>query len=116
MNKTTTALVSVGILIGTAAVIGLQTHAQQITSAVPQVQNQVAATPAQPAADKATPQDTDNIQDPGGIEKPDTQGIITQVKGDTETKDDQGSDKDTAPDNGKDDQNGSNTSSSDVTK
>ena len=103
INKKYVALISAGALIGTAGVIALQTHAQQSSSQpVAQTQQQTSQSqvPA-PAAntDKVTPQDTDNIQDPGGVEKPDA-----QIKGSDAEANDQGGDKDTGPDNGKDDQ------------
>lgn len=67
-NRTATALLSAGALIGTASLVALQTHAQQSpVQTAPQAQTQTPAV----AGDKVTPQDTDNIQDPGGVEKAD---------------------------------------------
>jgi hypothetical protein len=107
LNRKYIAVLSAGALIGTVGVVALQTHAQQaVSQPVAQTQQQpvqVAASSPTASADKVTPQDTDNIQDPGGVEKPDAPDI--QVKGaDTETNDGQGSDKDTTPDNGNGDQ------------
>lgn len=105
INRKYAALLSAGALIGTVGVIALQTHAQQVVSQ-PVVQTQqkpaqVTAPSPTATADKVTPQDTDNIQDPGGVEKPDAPD--TQVKGtDTETNDGQGNDNNTTPENGLD--------------
>jgi hypothetical protein len=107
LNRKYVAVLSAGALIGTVGVIALQTHAQQTVSQ-PAVQTQqqpaqVAAPSPTASADKVTPQDTDNIQDPGGVEKPDAPD--TQVKGaETEANDNQPGDKDTTPDNGSGDQ------------
>ncbi|MDR3642849.1 MAG: hypothetical protein P4L74_04455 [Candidatus Doudnabacteria bacterium] len=118
INKKYAALLSVGALIGTVGVVALQTHAQQAVSQ-PVVQKQPATQTAAPSptatVDKVTPQDTDNIQDPGGVEKPDAPA--TQVKGtETETNDGQGSDKDTSPDNGSSDQGETNATTPAATK
>ncbi len=78
------ALLSAGAIVATAGAIALQTHAQQgPTQPVTHVQNQATQTPAvvsTTTGDKVTPQDTDNIQDPGNSEKPDAPDA-TEVKG-----------------------------------
>ncbi|GEM_PF-5272929 len=103
-NRTAIALLSAGALIGTAAVVALQTSAQQSPAKVaPQIQTQTTQTQSV-AGDKATPEDTDNIQDPGGIEKADAPDAGAEVKGSDQETNDQGNDKDTSRDNGKDDQ------------
>jgi hypothetical protein len=97
---------SAGAIVATAGVIALQTHAQQApVQPVVQVQNQATQTPAvapTTTGDKVTPQDTDNIQDPGNIEKPDAPDA-TEVKG-ADANDNQAGDTDTTPDKGQDDQ------------
>jgi hypothetical protein len=99
-NRTAIALLSAGALIGTVGVIALQTHAQKApTQTTPQAQ---APAPAV-AGDKATPQDTDNIQDPGGVEKADAANTGPEVTGtDAETNDDQAMGAAKVQDNGQD--------------
>jgi uncharacterized protein HemX len=102
INKKAVALLSVGMLIGTAGVVGMQVHAQQNTTSPAVVQTQTPSTTANTTnAQDTNSQDTDNVQDPGGIEKPDTAETVNGV----ETNDQQGSDKDTTPDSGKEDPN-----------
>jgi hypothetical protein len=99
-NRTAIALLSAGALIGTAGVIALQTHAQQ--SPVQTTSQMQTQTPTV-AGDKITPQDTDNIQDPGGIEKADIPNTPAQITGtDTETNDDPGTGTAKIKDNGQD--------------
>lgn len=99
-NRTAIALLSAGALIGTAGVIALQTHAQQSpVQTTPQAQIHAPAV----AGDKVTPQDTDNIQDPGGVEKADAPNTAAQVRGtDAETNDDQATGAAKVQDNGQD--------------
>lgn len=104
LNRKVFALLSAGALIGTSAVIALQTHAQHpVAQPAVQVQAQAAQSPATTAvtnSDKVTAQDTDNIQDPGGVEKADSPDSNTEV---SDVNDNQAGDTDTTPDNGQGD-------------
>jgi len=98
INKKAAALLSAGVIIGTAGVVALQTHAQKSTVPTSSVQTALSAQATITNNNIQGQQDKDNIQDPGGIEKPDTPEKIQGA----EVQDDQGSDKDITPDNPKD--------------
>ena len=110
-NKKYIGVLSIGALLGTVGVIAVQTHAQQDPISNPVLatvaQNQAISMPA--ATSVAAPGDTDNIQDPGNIEKLDTVDTQSQVNDiDAETNDDQGQ-KQTATTNDKEVQDDVNT-------
>jgi hypothetical protein len=84
-NKTKAGLlIALGLVGGTAGAIGMQVKAQQATQPGQSAQIQTSqTTPAQPAsAQVVDSKDTDNIQDPGGVEKPDVVGQGTETNDD----------------------------------